>query len=448
MYSKTDMIKNLLCIAIIGSGIVLFPSLSHAGTYYVSSGGNAAWSSCTNINSSCSWQTAMANAVAGDTVYFRGGTYDPGASCPSTWEYVGIGPKNSGTSTSPITFKAYPGETPVIKACPNAMPAFGARDAAYIVWDGFSGTPVDNPPTASSPQGGEVWLFLYWNSTGSVVKNCNFTGIIHNTYKNASPIRVEQSSDNEVANNVIHGMNGSSDAVNTAGIWLFQSTRVKIHNNTIYDCKNGVMQKTGPNIGNEVYKNFIYSTDISGIMLEEQAAGGSGDKVYQNIVVNARYIAIDIYPDTGANEYQADYQIYNNSIYGSGTGIETGQNARNNQIWNNIIQQTPGAGNPLVRYYTGDALPSYSNYNDFYGSGVWNLDYTTDYSSLQAWTTATGLDANSITTDPQFLKPGGTNAGDYRRKSYPANGKGGTVMGAYQTGKEAIGRIPPPASLR
>jgi hypothetical protein len=384
----------------------------------------------------------VANAAAGDTVYFRGGTYDPGTSCPSTWEYVGIGPKNSGTASNPITFKAYPGETPVINACPNAMPAFGARDVSYIIWDGFSGTPVDSA--------GEVWLFLYWNSTGSVVKNCNFTGTTHNTYKNAAPIRIEQSSDNEVANNVVHGMNGGSDSVNTAAIWLFHATRAKVHNNTLYDCKNGVMQKTGPNVGNEIYKNFIYAV-LSGIMLEEQAAGGSGDKVYQNVLVNVGYIAIDVYLNTGANEFQTDYQIYNNTIYGSGTGIETGQNARNNQIWNNIIQQIPGTASnrPLVRYYTGDAMPSFSDYNDFYSpDGVWNLNYSTDYSSLRSWTAATGLDANSVTTNPQFLKAGGTNVADYRRTSYPANGRGGTVMGAYQTGKETIGRIPPPANLK
>jgi hypothetical protein len=440
MHNKTDMIKSLLRIVIVGGGIVLFSSLSHAGTYYVTPSGSAAWSACTNINNSCSWQTAMANAAAGDTVYFRGGTYDPGTSCPSTWEYVGIAPKNSGTAGNPITFKAYPGENPVILSCPNSMPAFGARDVSYIIWDGFSGTTVDNA--------GEVWLFLYWNSTGSVVKNCKFTGNTRSIYNNAAPLRIEQSSNNEVVNNVIHGMTGNSSAVNTAAIWLFDATGAQVHNNTIFNCMNGIMQKTGPNVNNAIYKNFIYSITISGIMLNEEAVGGSGDIVYQNVLVNNGYIAIDVYPNSGTGEYQTNYQIYNNTIYGNGTGIEIGPSARTNQIWNNIIQQT-GSGNPFMRYYTGASMPSYSDYNDFYSSGgVWNLNYSTDYSSLAAWRTATSLDANSITTNPQFLKPGGTNVADYKRKAYPANGKGGTVMGAYITGSESIGRIPPPANLR
>jgi hypothetical protein len=440
MSEATGLSKSILFIIVLFI-IVLFSSLSYAGTYYVTPTGNAAWSACTNINTPCSWQTAMTNAAPGDTVYFRNGTYDPGTSCPSTWEYIGIAPKNSGTDANhPITFKAYPGETPVIKACPNAMPAFGARDVNYIVWDGFSGTTVDNA--------GEVWLFLYWNSTGSVVKNCKFTGNARTIYNNAAPLRVEQSSNNEVVNNVIHGMTGNSDAVNTAAIWLFDATGAQVHNNTIYNCMNGIMQKTGPNVNNAIYKNFIYSITTSGIMLNEEAVGGSGDKVYQNVLVNNGSIAIDVYPNSGTGEYQTNYQIYNNTIYGSGTGIEIGPSARTNQVWNNIIQQT-GSGNPLLRYYTGASMPSLSDYNDFFSSGgIWNLDFSTDYSSLTAWQTATSLDVHSITTNPQFLKPGGTNVADYRRKSYPANGQGGSVMGAYMTGNESIGRIPSPTNLR
>ena len=191
-------------------------------------------------------------------------------------------------------------------------------------------------------------------------------------------------------------------------------------------------------------------------MLDEQAVGGSGDKVYQNVLVNVGSLAIDVYPDDGTTP-QTNYQIYNNTIYGSGTGIEIGPSSRTNQIWNNIIYQVSAGSNyPLVRYYSGVSMPSYSDYNDFYGSGgVWNLNFTTDYSPLSAWTAATaaltataGFDGHSVTTNPQFLKAGGTNAGDYRRRSYPTNGKGATVMGAYLTGNESIGRIPPPANLR
>lgn len=385
----------------------------------------------------------MTNAAAGDTVYFRGGSYDPGASCPSTWEYVAMTPRNSGTAADPITFKAYPGETPVILACPPytaanpsnmVTPAFGARDVSYIIWDGFSSTMIDGP--------GEMWLFLYWNSKGSKVRNCNFTGVNHlNEHPNAAPVRIEQSSDNEVSNNFIHGMNGGT---NTGAIWIFASARVKVHHNTIANGANGIMQKTGPNVDNEIYNNFLYSLTMDGIRYYDEVAG-SGDKAYQNVIVSANF-AIDGMPGSGAT--QTNLQIFNNTIYGAKAGIGVGDYARSAQVWNNIIYNT-GNTAAYVRYYPGLSLPSYSDYNDFSGSGgKWSLGYQTDYPSLASWRSAMGFDGSSTTTDPQFVKPGGANASDYRRKSYPPNGKGGSVMGAYMTGSESIGCLPPPANLR
>jgi len=46
-----------------------------AGTYYVSPTGSASWPACTNISTPCSVSSSFTNAVAGDIVYFRGGTY-------------------------------------------------------------------------------------------------------------------------------------------------------------------------------------------------------------------------------------------------------------------------------------------------------------------------------------------------------------------------------------
>jgi hypothetical protein len=47
-----------------------------------------------------------------------------------------------------------------------------------------------------------------------------------------------------------------------------------------------------------------------------------------------------------------------------------------------------------------------SDYNNFYSNGTnlgnWN---STNYSTLTSWTTATGLDSNSVSVDPQFIKP-------------------------------------------
>jgi hypothetical protein len=78
-----------------------------AGTYWVSPTGAAAWGSAQSVTplsgTACaSVDTAEANAVAGDVVYLRGGTYD-----------TELAPANSGATNNPITFAAHTGETPV-----------------------------------------------------------------------------------------------------------------------------------------------------------------------------------------------------------------------------------------------------------------------------------------------------------------------------------------------
>lgn len=85
-------------------------TVAHAATYYVD--GASLGGSCSDSNNGtalttpwCTIQKAATTAVAGDTVYIRGGTYR---------ETVTIA--NSGTSGNPITFTAYSGETPIVNA--------------------------------------------------------------------------------------------------------------------------------------------------------------------------------------------------------------------------------------------------------------------------------------------------------------------------------------------
>ncbi len=85
-----------------------------AGTYYVSPIGTATWVNCEGVtalngNNYCSLAIANINAVAGDTIYLRGGTY--------TNQVRAIEPHHSGTSEdNRITYSNYSGETVLITA--------------------------------------------------------------------------------------------------------------------------------------------------------------------------------------------------------------------------------------------------------------------------------------------------------------------------------------------
>jgi hypothetical protein len=101
----------IACVA-----ISLFVTTTQAATYYVAPGGND--SAAGSIEAP--WQTiakAQASVVAGDTAYFRGGTYQYTAAvnaCASMTDTVSaITLNKDGAAGNPIKYWAYPGEVPV-----------------------------------------------------------------------------------------------------------------------------------------------------------------------------------------------------------------------------------------------------------------------------------------------------------------------------------------------
>ncbi|MEV6345643.1 right-handed parallel beta-helix repeat-containing protein [Actinoplanes sp. NPDC051851] len=107
--------RVLLAAALVTAGVVVgIPTASHAATsYYVSPSGSdsAAGSSSAPFKTIAKAQTV---AVAGDTVYFRAGTYSyttATTSCSATTSVVdAITLSKSGSSGSPISYVNYPGE--------------------------------------------------------------------------------------------------------------------------------------------------------------------------------------------------------------------------------------------------------------------------------------------------------------------------------------------------
>ena len=126
--------------ALLCGACLALPSSALAGTYWVSPTGTAAWAACRSDaplsgSAACALGTANTNAVAGDVVYFRGGTYIINGD-----HVAGIEPAQSGTSSSNmITFAAHPGETPLILrgTGTNAWGVF-LRGVSYFKLEGFT----------------------------------------------------------------------------------------------------------------------------------------------------------------------------------------------------------------------------------------------------------------------------------------------------------------------
>ncbi len=461
MNKAGDILKTRWPGAFLAGVLAFSSSVSFAGTYYASSGGTASWSACANIASPCSWQTAMANAVGGDVVYFRGGTYDLGtfANHPSL-NFTKMYPANSGTAGHPITFMAYPGETPVLTGtviadsqeawfgCGNGT----AERRSYITWDGFAATIIVNK--VDQTQHYETTIFR----TGGdycTIKNSNFTGIDNGDWNyNTSFIRVEASDHAVVENNYLHDLTSTpqdSGAVNTAGIWIFDSTNTTIRNNTIMNCHGGIYAKMFPKTAS-VYYDFVYNGNDAcyrGVWFN--CSGGTdqcqGNAAYQNVIVGCNQ-SLNI----GASGVVSGTKMYNNTVYhgtGSDGGIHiTETNGSGYEIFNNVISNR----NPYARLVMNQV--SVLDCNIYYNGGAdfWWDEWTTPYSTLSGWNQDTGYDAHSYVEDPLFANAGGSRPRDYTMNAaHRNNGRGGTypsVIGAYVTGQERIGYLPSPRNIR
>jgi len=104
---------------------------AHAADWYVSPSGTATTAAaCATRATPCSLASAAAGAMAGDTVYLTSGSYKQSV-------YIA----NSGTSASPITFRADTCSTPIIEsvASVDADQTTGmySDKAEYVVFDGL-----------------------------------------------------------------------------------------------------------------------------------------------------------------------------------------------------------------------------------------------------------------------------------------------------------------------
>ena len=116
---------------VVSTGVAFTPSEATAATHWVDDDGSASWADCEGAApldgaDACALATANSNAVAGDEVVLRGGTYN-----------TQLAPTSSGTADAVIVYRAHVGETPVLTDVGNVAAIFlNGRD--YIRIDGIT----------------------------------------------------------------------------------------------------------------------------------------------------------------------------------------------------------------------------------------------------------------------------------------------------------------------
>ena len=314
---------------------------------------------------------------AGDTYYFRAGTYDKDYDTANWNESnYNLGSGKGGTSGNPVAFVGYPGETAIIRAVSGAGRAnFHFRDgdavtahANYVTIanltlqgeqnciDGGADTSAYNEKAKSGAAGlrivGNVLSASYSNNTmtgmltiggdgarvyGNELKNTGTSPPINNNH--GMYIQVG-SSDIDVGWNYLHDLRmGHVIQVHTDGAFVY--TNIRIHDNVITAAN--VDDSRGINIGNAlsgtygaIYNNVLYNLgqDFSGIAIYW------GDwKVYNNTLYNVKASSGMIWV-SGQYGGHPTAQLYNNILYSNGSspyaGAEQGASMSQLTLSNNL----------------------------------------------------------------------------------------------------------------
>ncbi len=450
---SSNLLYQILFIFLIS---MIFCGNLLADNHYVSPTGSATWAMSISISTPCSASTAMNNAVAGDTVYFRGGIYYVGQSVAGPPTSFQLKPSHNGTAGNPIKFQAYPGETPVIDATVTspsnsnsvAIGAVGSPGSprTYIIFDGF--IIRGNGGTAMA----QAYFYYADNCT---LKNCNLTGGGNplSTSENLNCVRSQYTNYFTMQNCIIHDVNGGSN-YNVDGIEFYYSYHATIVNNEFYNNSCALYLKN--DTADTLIANNYFHNNVQAIGWHTFSGPRNVDRltIHDNVIINSSFGAIsgDAQEPTA---HMDDFLCYNNTIYNTARGINIGnsQSGHGAKIYNNIIQITTSE-KLLVHGDNGTlALVAGEDHNQWgTGSGYWKMSYGNSmrtYTTLANWQASNELAASidlgcgpsknpgchDFASDPRFINTSGNlnKLEDFTlQSSSPCKGAGrnGVDMGA------------------
>lgn len=330
-------------------------STAYATNYYVAKTGS-------NANAgtlAAPWLTigkAASTLAPGDTVFVRSGTYN---------EH--ITPAVSGSATSKILYKEYPGDTVVIDGTGTVGwdwdGVFSLVNRNYIEISGFR---IINSRGFGIFASNSHNLGIYSNSTYNTGMSGIWIGdnsysvtvdaneIEHsNTLPNQEALSISGSHDVAVSHNIVH--DGLKEGIDAKG-----SYNVQIFGNTVYDMTGmGIYVDSYLNtpLNIQIYNNVVRDTKVGsgyyssrdGIMLAAESGNYiDGVNIYNNIIYNiaGTGILLSHFHSSGPLPQHKNTKIYNNTIHrsslaGSGYGGVNIQGASNSNVLvrNNILSR-------------------------------------------------------------------------------------------------------------
>jgi hypothetical protein len=279
-------------------------------------------------------QKAADMALAGDTVYLRGGTYN---------ERV-LMRLHSGTPDAYITFMAYPGETPVIDGTGMTI----AGNAGLIDIRNVNYIRINELTTINSDVNGVFANYVIGIEVSDMhTKNTHGPGI---GIWRSDQILVTR-------NTVVNACNALQPTGYDESITIAVDTNFEVSYNDISinggirsGGNNGIDAKDGSRFG-KIHHNYVHDMPINngGIYVDGWEHLTGNIDIYSNHIVNVAWGITIGSERTGTVE---NVRVYNNLIYRTATGIGIGHAwapglKRNIEIYNNTIYKATG------KYYAG-----------------------------------------------------------------------------------------------
>lgn len=432
--------------------LLLCSSYSYGADIYWcdDNGAETTWGNCEDDSpmsgaAACTVPTAMSNAVAGDTVNFRGGTYDVaailGGDCTYVFESARFKPTNQGTNGNPIIFKAYTAETPVfddtLAGGETRCVIIGSYNKDYITWDGFT-----LQSNGGTKMGGAM---VYGATPANTSVGCEFKNLTINGGSDGfssgtqyDGIRIEDTTDTLVQNCTIYNFQGNDS--NTSALKLYHNFDLIVENCEIYDSRVGIYDKSETvdciyryNYIHDCYQNIRLTPNF----------GQLRSQWYHNVIAKATQK--DWFSGSTYGDHD-DFVIYNNTIYGTtedvifnigpGSGFD---------VYNNIIY--PESGTTPVSVFRGHNNTTYDTFDhNQWGDNFFNITVNyggggRTFTSLATWQASGELVGGgdpgslSLASDPLFTNGGGsmdllTDFALENDSPCSGTGRGGINMGA------------------
>lgn len=319
---------------------------ARAATYYVDTNHPSANNANTGTSETLPWKTiqkAATTLAAGDTVFVKQGTY--------TGSVV---PANSGTSSSRITYSAFPGHERL--AVINGA-GFAFTGKSYITINGFKiqevltgterGIDVVGPAAGITISGNYVYhtrsssIAVWGREYPTVAPDGSITRLLIENNKIergndggfnenitvANGVDGFEIRNNEILNAGPDDSNGGEGIDAKLGVTNGKIWRNHIHNNKRIGIYIDGVNRYATNLA--IYKNRVHdNVGSEGINIGKEEPGGIGDniQVYNNIVYNNGRNGILLFKhpdDDGLN--MSDVTIINNTTYNN--GLEAGNSS-------------------------------------------------------------------------------------------------------------------------